>query len=104
MHTSKLSKNMLMYLSVAALSVATGIGMFIGKDLYRTTLESRLVTPTQLTAEPGNPQPLIVRGARGSCLSPEIYTSLPPKCRTSDGSFIEAGGIAPYVILIPKSK
>jgi len=92
MQISKLAKNVLKYLPVLAVLVATGISLFIGQALYPASLDSQPKTPMEIL------------GARGTCVSPLIYTSLPPKCKTSDGSFIQANGISPYVIRIPEVK
>lgn len=104
MQTLKLAKRLLKCLPLLAAMIATVIGMFIARDLYQTSLDSQVKPTAQLPAEQNSPQPLTVLGAVSPCISPYIYTSLPPKCRTSDGSFIQASGSSPYVILIPGAK
>ncbi len=102
MQISKLATNLSKYLSVLAVLAATILGLFLGNDLYPMLLDSQAKTPTQLPAEPDNPQPLIVLGTQVPCVP--IYTSLPPKCRTFDGSFIQANGTSPYMFKLPERK
>ena len=91
MRISKLAKSILRYLPVLAALVATGAGLLIGKDLYPASLPSAATTPSQVWVESGR------------CISPLIYTSLPPKCRTADGTFIPMPGSS-YLLLLPERK
>jgi len=77
MRNSKLRKNMLKQLPVLAVLAATVLGLFIGKDLY--------------------PKSPIVLEAQGACGALNLYTSLPPKCKTLDGKFIPMPGALPYI-------
>jgi hypothetical protein len=95
---------MLTYLPVLAVLVATVLGMFLGEGLYPTSLDSQDEPVTQLAIAPDNPQPLTVLGSPGTCMGGLIFTSLPPKCKTFDGSFILANETSPYVILSPGGK
>ena|SRR5215208_8533553 len=104
MRISNLAKNMLKYLPVLAVLIATVTGLFIGKDLYPASLSSQSETLTQLMAELKNPPPPIVLGEVGPCGFSNVYTSLPPKCKTSDGSFKQANGTSPYISRIPDTK
>ena len=104
MQTSKLAKYILAYLPVLAVLVATVLGLLLGEGLYSTSLDSQGEPVTQLAAAPDNPQPLTVLGSPGTCMGDLIFTSLPPKCKTVDGSFILANGASPYVILSPGGK
>jgi hypothetical protein len=104
MQISKLAKRMLKYLPVFAVLVATVIGLLIGKGLYPTLLITPPKTPTQLSTEPNNPQPLIVPETMGPCGISNIYTSLPPKCKNSDGSFIPVPGTSSNFFVIPERK
>ena len=99
MQTSKLAKYMLAYLPVLAVLVATMLGLLLGEGLYTTSIDSHHKPVTQLTAVPSNPQPSIALGSPGTCMGDLIFTSLPPKCKTVDGSFMLANGTSPYVIL-----
>ena len=103
MRISQLLKNMLKYLPVLAILLATVIGLFLGKNLYPASLDSQSKTPAQLSTEPNNLQPLIVPGAMGPCGFSNIYTSLPPKCRTLDGKFIPLPGTS-NLFVIPQGK
>lgn len=102
MRISKLSKTVLKYLLILAVLVATVIGLFIGKELYPTSLNSQPKPPTQLTTESNNSQPPIVLGSLDPCRA--IYMSQPPKCKTLDGKFIFPPGTSPYIILTPEGK
>jgi hypothetical protein len=104
MRISQLANHVWKYLSVLAVLVATVVGALMGRDLYPVSLASRSQTPTLLPAEPDGLQPFLSLGETGTCLSSLIFLSLPPKCKTLDGSFIQAGGPSPYVILIPEGK
>ena len=86
MRVSQPVKNLLKYLSVLAVLAATVIGLFIGIDLYPPSFHSQVETNSL------------------KCLSPLIYTSLPPKCRTADGKFIPIPWESSYVFGIPKVK
>src|SRR5512138_2093993 len=102
MQNSKLVKSMLKYLPIAAVLAATVIGLFIGKELYPTFLGSQSKTPTQLSAEPNNPQPPIAPATIEPCLA--IYLTQPPKCKTLDGKFIPLPGTSPYFLVTPEVK
>ena len=104
MRSSKLAKNLLKYLPVLAVLVATVLGLFIAKDLYPPSLDSQHKTPALLSREPNNPEPPIVLGAQGPCGFSNLYTSLPPKCKTLDGKFIPAPGTSPYILVTPEVK
>ena len=96
MRTSKMAKNLLTYLPVLAALVVTGLGLWIGRDLYPSLFPSETNTLTQ-------PRALLSLGTEVPCNL--IYTSLPPKCKTFDGSFVPADGVSPLVILgSPKIK
>lgn len=104
MRISKLAKNILTYLPVLAVLTATAIGLFIGKDLYPTLLDSQAKTPTRLPAEPNDPQRPIDPEAMGPCGLSNIYTSLPPKCKTLDGKFVPVPGFPSTIFVIPEGK
>jgi hypothetical protein len=104
MRNSQIVKNMLKYVPVVAVLVATLIGVLIGKDLYPTSLDFPSKTLTQLSTEPNSPQPLIILGSEGPCGFSNIYTSLPPKCKTLEGEFIPVPGTSPYIVLTPEGK
>jgi hypothetical protein len=104
MRISKLAKNILTYLPVLAVLAGTVIGLFIGKDMYPASLDSQAKTPTLLPAEPNDPQPLINPEAIGPCGFSNLYTSLPPKCKTLDGKFIPVPGFPSNIFVIPEGK
>jgi hypothetical protein len=84
MRSSKLRKNMWKQLPVLAVLVATLLGLLIGKDLY--------------------PKPPITLEAQGPCGASNLYTSLPPKCKTLDGKLIPLPGTSPFVVVTPEGK
>ena len=90
MQFSKPARNMLKYLPVLAVLSTIALGLFLGKDLYPTSLDSQ------------SKKPLIVLTAMGPCDSSNLYTSLPPKCKTLDGEFVPIPGF--YVLATPESK
>ena len=104
MRISNLAKSMLRYLPVIAVLAATVTGLLIGINLNPTSLDSQPKNPTQLQAETTDRQPLVILGEAGPCGSSNVYTSLPPKCRAADGSFIAAEGTSPYIMRIPEKK
>jgi hypothetical protein len=102
MRISKLAKTMSKYLPILAVLAATVIGLFLGKDLYPTSLNSQTKTPTELSTEPNIPQPSIVLGTIDPCGA--IYLSQPPKCKTLDGKFILLPGTIPFIMVTPEGK
>jgi hypothetical protein len=103
MRITQQAKSILKYLPVLAVLAVTLMGLFMGKDLYRISLDSGSKTPTLLSAEPNSPQPPIVLEAAGPCDLAHIYTSLPPKCKTTDGKFIPVPGTS-NILVIPEGK
>ena len=103
MKTSKLAKNIWKYLPLLAVVVVAATGIFIAKDLYQTSLDSQVTSITQFPAEQNGPQLIPDFGTAGPCISPLIYTSLPPKCKTTDGKFIQLPGSS-NVLVIPQGK
>lgn len=104
MQTSKTAKSILNGLPLLAVMIAAVISMFVAKDLPQPSLVSGVKETAQLFAEQYNPQLMIISGAGGPCISPYIYTSLPPKCRTSNGEFTPLPGTSPNVFVIPGGK
>lgn len=102
MQIPKLAKNMLNVLPVLAVAAATVIGLFLGRALYPPSLASQSNETAQVQLEPNLPPPPIVLGAVGPCGSSNLYTSLPPKCKNTDGSFRQADGTSPFVITLPE--
>jgi len=103
MQISKLAKNILKYLSVLAVLVATAAGLFIGKDLYTISLNFQSKTVVQLSTEPNDSQLLPNSGFGSPCFYSTIYTSLPPKCKTADGEFIPLPGTS-NALVTPQGK
>ena len=104
MQISKLAKGIRKYLPLLAVLAATVIGLVVGKNLYSASLDSQRTNPAQLTLAPGDSPRLTLPGTMGQCPLSSIYLSLPPKCRTSDGSFIPVPGTAPYIMIVPEGK
>ena len=96
MRASQPIKNLLKYLSVLAVLAATVISLFIGNYLYPSSFHSQ--------AETKSSQLLPITEAVDSCVSPLIYTSLPPKCKTAHGKFIPIPWASSSIFVIPKSK
>jgi hypothetical protein len=104
MPASKPAKSIFPYLSLLAVILAVTIGLFIGKGLYPVSRDAQAATVIQFSTVQDTPPLLIVSGAEDPCFTPEIYTSLPPKCRTADGSFTQTNGLPSNVFVIPQGK
>lgn len=90
MQISKLTKNLLKYLPVLVVLVAIALGFFLGKDASPTSLDSL------------SEQPLIVLNVDQPCDSSNLYLTLPPKCKSFDGTFSPVPGS--YMQVIPEDK
>jgi len=124
MQTSKWIKNLLSYLPLLALVIVAATGVFVAKDLYQTSHASPVQNTPQLPPEQPNPLPkeqgnlpptrqdnppvaqmdpelLIIAGETASCISPLIYTSLPPKCMAPNGEFIQLPGVPSSDFVFP---
>jgi hypothetical protein len=102
MRNARLAKALLPLLAVLA---GILIGCLLGKDLYPTLLNSRPGTPSQIAMEQKDLQLFLIPDDSGTCLSyEEIYTSLPPKCKTAEGELIPLPGTFPKVLMIPRGK
>ena len=104
MKSSKLAKSLLTYLPLLAVMAAVVIGVFIGKSLYPISVDSQRETPVLVLGDQNNLPLLAISGAARSCISPLIYTSLPPKCKTADGTFMQINGMPSNFIPLPKGK
>ena len=49
-------------------------------------------------------QLLYLDSVQGKCISPEIYTSRPTKCRTADGTFVQRGEMPSGIMILPENK
>ena len=106
MQISKLAKRTLKYLPILAVLVASVLGLFLGRNLYPISFDAQSKTAAPLSTEPDNllnPFPSIL-GAEVPCGSDQIYTSLPPKCRATNGKLIPVPGTSPYFFAIPQGK
>jgi len=105
MHTSKLIKSILKYLPLLAVIVLVVLGVSIAKDLHQTSLGSQLKTPAQSATKQIKPPLLPNPVGTGSCALPNVYTSLPAKCKTADGKFIQGNNWSlPIIPMIPELK
>lgn len=110
MQPSKPGKSLLKYLPLLALTVAAIAGALIAEDGNHPLLDFGIKATSQLQAEQTNPLPaeqntpqlLIFPEEAGTCMGPLIYTSLPPKCRTFSGNFIQLPGSSEVFVLPPK--
>jgi len=93
MHNLQSLKKILRFLLVQALFVVMITGLLIGKDFYPSTFDS----PANTTK-----QPLTILNTENPC-SLYIYTSLPPKCRTFDGTFLVLPGTS-RIFVTPERK
>ena len=95
MQTTKLAKSILNYLPILAVMAAVVLGMVMAKDPDQPSLNSQAINTTPL---------LMLPGADSPCISPLIYTSLPAKCKTADGTFIQVDEMSSNVFTVPKVK
>lgn len=87
MTTSKLEKRLITVLSLLVVVTASGLGMFLLDDSHQA--ERALL-------------PLVAESER--CFASLIYTSLPPKCKTIDGTFVQLGEMPSGMIVLPERK
>ncbi len=104
MQTPKLAKSILKYLPLMVVMVIAVTVILTAKDPRRKMIDTPVKTTTQLPVEQNNPQLLIFPRAVDSCFSPEIYTSLPAKCRALSGEFIPLPGASSNAFAIPEGK
>jgi hypothetical protein len=115
MQTPKWIKSLLNYLPVLAMLVLAVTGIVVAQSLYQTLPASPVQNTPQLPPAqnhqlpPAQNQPpriekfdpQLLAGEMGTCVSPLIYTSLPPKCMTADGELIPVPGTLQRVFVIP---
>lgn len=89
MNLSMPMKNMWKYLAVSALLAAIALGFLVGKELYPTAPDSYSETRP------------ITREAEAPCGASNVYTSLPPKCKTFAGDFVS---MPESPLLVPPSR
>ena len=90
MRIAKLTMNNWKYLLVFVVLTTIALGFLVGKDLYPTRLDSQSQVP------------LVILEAQEPCDSSNVYTSLPPKCKTLDGEFVPVPGSA--ILVTPEGK
>lgn len=104
MQTSIIKKLLLKYLPLLIVMAVALTGSRMIKDLDPKVVDSRTeINEIPLQTEQLEPQLLNVNETENECFGPLIYTSLPPKCRTLDGDFIQIDEVHPYII-VPKNK
>lgn len=100
MQTSKFLKMIMTYLPAVAVIAAIALGALLGRSLYRSPVVSGNRARAQLSA-PAIVAPVLFTQELGTCIPSEIYTSLPPKCKTLDGRLIEVPGTANIFVTPP---
>src|ERR1051326_9113178 len=86
MQTLKLAKNRFVYLFLLIVAPVT-TSILLVKDLHQVSSDSK--TTTQIVTRQNNFSVLTSPQSTGSCTLPNVYTSLPAKCRATDGKFIK---------------
>jgi hypothetical protein len=110
MQASKPGKSLLKYLPLLAVTVAAIAGALIVEDANYPLLDFGIKATTQLQAEQTNalpaeqdpPQVMVFPETAGTCLSGLVFTSLPPKCKTLSGDFIQLPGSSNVFVIPPK--
>jgi hypothetical protein len=97
-------KRILTNLAVLGVVTAIGVGLFLGRDRYQIPDESPSIVPAPVPTESSAMPLLLKMGKQGTCSFGLIYMSLPPKCRTADGGFIQASAGSPFVMKVPGVK
>ena len=95
MNISKLTTSILKYLLLFTVMMVVVTGLFIAKDLHQAGLKFQDKAPKQVV--------LTIPGGTGSCTLPNVYTSLPAKCKTADGKFAQGTWSSPN-IMVPELK
>src|SRR5688500_1067449 len=96
MQASELAKSISKVLPVLAALVLVVTGLLSAGDMPSVSRELQGESTARLRVELDAPIMFRAIGAADSCISPYIYTSLPPKCRTADSSFTGLEGV-PYI-------
>lgn len=104
MRIPKSVKRILKYVAVLGVVAAIGVCLFLGRDRYQIPDESPSFAPAPVPTASSAPQRILDLEELGSCSSGLVYMSLPPKCRTADGGFIQAGEGSPFVMQVPGVK
>lgn len=100
MQVSTLVKNLLKYVPVLIVMLVAVTGILLAKNIHSLNPDLQILH-TQAQTELNNSEFTILSRAMRPCMSLQIYTSLPPKCRASDGSFVQFHSLPSNIITLP---
>lgn len=104
MHATRSAKSVFMYLALLLMMLVAVTGVLLARDLHARNPDFQITTNTQLQDQLSNSDVKILSAPNRPCLGFQIYTSLPPKCRTSDGTFTPLNELPSNIINIPQLK
>lgn len=104
MQASRFAKSVLKTLPLVVLMLVAGTGILLARDLHPRNPDFQTTTDPQLQDPLNNPDLKILSAPTRPCVGPQIYTSLPPKCRASDGTLTQINPSATNTINIPEIK
>jgi|SRR5687768_11556415 len=104
MQASELAKNISKLLPVLAALALIVTGLFSAGDMPSVSRKLQGGSNAPVLVEPDDPIVFRAIEAADLCISPYIYTSLPPKCRTADGSFRQLGDVSSILRVPPSGK
>jgi len=107
MHTSIRTEKFLKYgvLLIVVISAATGWWLVNEHQQETESINVQLeIAELEAMQEQLAQQLLRLDSTQGRCVSPEVYTSRPTKCRTADGTFVQRGEIPSGIMILPESK
>ncbi len=99
MQISTFLKSALKYGLVLVVIAAAVTGVLLSKEG-----DAQITTNTQLQVESNNRALTILSTPTSPCMGFQIFTSLPPKCRASDGSLVQFNGFSSNIIMPPGPK
>ncbi len=97
MQISKTVKHLFVYLSLLIVIVVAMVG---GLVITKSSPQKSDTAQVPAIVRPNNSNSNQSSPSTGICTLPNVYTSLPAKCRTADGKFIQGDWSAP-TFLIP---
>jgi hypothetical protein len=99
MQVSTFLKSALKYVPVLVVIAVAVTGILLSKES-----DVQITTNTQLQGESNNSDVIILSTPTPLCMGFQIYTSLPPKCRASDGTLVQFNGFSSNFIMPPGPK
>ena len=96
MQISKTAKHVFAYLSLLIVIIAAAVG---GLIIIKSPPQKLDAAEVPAMVQPNNSTSIQSLSGMGTCTLPNVYTSLPAKCRTADGKFIQGDWSSPTVLI-----